>query len=341
MIPLRRHKTNIKEEITMNSVMKRRGFVPAILLAGVICAPAAAQNYPVKPVRLMVPFVAGGNTDIIARVVTPEMSKALGQQIVIENRGGAGSTIGTEVVAKSPADGYTLLMVSAAHVINPAMIKKLPYDSIKDFAPISVVADVPTAFAVHPHLPVKNVKEFIALAKTRPGQLNYSTAGRGTVGHLAAELLSSMASIKMVHIAYKGTGQSITDLIAGHVQLQFSSMPAVINHARAGKLRLLAQTGEKRSAAAKDVPTMVESGVKGFVVSSGFGLLAPAGTPRPVIDRVHGALLKALSDSGVRNNLSGQGADPVGNTPEEYAKFNQVEIAKWVKVARGAGIDPE
>jgi tripartite-type tricarboxylate transporter receptor subunit TctC len=309
-------------------------------LLGFAAVPALAQ-YPVKPVRLMVPFVAGGNTDIIARVVTPEMSKALGQQIVIENRGGAGSTIGTEVVAKSPADGYTLLMVSAAHVINPAMIKKLPYDSIKDFAPISVVADVPTAFAVNPHLPVKNVKEFVALAKAKPGQLNYSTAGRGTVGHLAAELLSSIAGIKMVHVAYKGTGQSITDLIAGHVQLQFSSMPAVINQARAGKLRLLAQTGEKRSAAAQDVPTMVESGIKGFVVSSGFGLLAPAGTPRPVIDRVHGALVKALSDPGVRNNLSGQGADPVGNTPEQYDAFNKAEIAKWIKVARGAGIDPE
>src|SRR5688572_608707 len=201
-------------------------------LLGFAAVPALAQ-YPVKPVRLMVPFVAGGNTDIIARVVTPEMSKALGQQIVIENRGGAGSTIGTEVVAKAPADGYTLLMVSAAHVINPAMIKKLPYDSIKDFAPISVVADVPTAFAVNPHLPVKNVKEFVALAKAKPGQLNYSTAGRGTVGHLAAELLSSIAGIKMVHVAYKGTGQSITDLIAGHVRLQFSSMPAGIIPGRA------------------------------------------------------------------------------------------------------------
>jgi tripartite-type tricarboxylate transporter receptor subunit TctC len=307
----------------------------------VVPAQADAQTYPTKPVRLMVPFVPGGNTDIIARVVAPEMSKALGQQLVIENRGGGGSTIGTEVVAKSPPDGYTLLLVSAAHVINPAMIKKLPYDSIRDFAPISVVADVPTAFAIHPTLPVKNVKEFIALAKARPGQLNYSTAGRGTVGHLSAELLSSIAQIKMVHIAYKGTGQSITDLIAGHVQLQFSSMPAVINHARAGKLRLLAQTGEKRSAAAKDVPTMLESGVKGFVVSSGFGLLAPAGTPRPVIDRVHGALLKALAEPNVRNNLSGQGAEPVGNTPEAYDAFNKAEIAKWIKVARGAGIDPE
>jgi tripartite-type tricarboxylate transporter receptor subunit TctC len=302
---------------------------------------AGAQTYPVKPVRMMVPFVPGGNTDIIARIVAPEMSKVLGQQIVIENRGGAGSTIGTEVVAKAPPDGYTVLMVSAAHVINPAMIKKLPYDSVKDFAPITIVADVPTAFAVHPQLPVRNVKEFITLARSRPGQLNYSTAGRGTVGHLAAELLSSTAKIKMVHVAYKGTGQSIIDLIAGHVQLQFSSMPAVINHARAGKLRLLAQTGEKRSAAAQDVPTMVESGIAGFVVSSGFGLLAPAGTPRPAIDRVHGALVKAINEPSVRSNLSGQGADPVGNTPEAYEAFNKAEIAKWIKVAREAGIQPE
>ncbi len=308
-----------------------------------VFAPHAAlgQAYPVKPVRVIVPFVAGGNTDIIARIVSAEMSKALGQQIVIENRGGAGSTIGSEAVAKSPPDGYTLLMVSAAHVINPAMIRKLPYDSLKDFAPISIVADVPTAFAVHPLLPVKSVKEFIALAKARPDQLNYSTAGRGTVGHLSAELLSSMARIKMVHVPYKGTGQSITDLIAGHVQLQFSSMPAVIQHARGGKLRLLAQTGARRSGAAPDVPTMVESGVAGFVVSSGFGLLAPAGTPRPVIDRVHGALVKALAEPSVRNNLSSQGADPVGNTPEEYEKFNRAEIEKWIKVARAAGIEPE
>ena len=326
----------------MNSSPRRRAFACFAALAGMIAATAAgAQSYPVKPVRLMVPFVPGGNTDIIARVVAPEMSKALGQQIVIENRGGAGSVIGTEVVAKAPPDGYFLLMVSAAHVINPAMARKLPYDSIRDFAPISIVADVPTAFAVHPALPVKTVKEFIALAKTRPGQLNYSTAGRGTVGHLAAELLSSIAKIKMVHVPYKGTGQSITDLIAGHIQLQFSSMPAVIHHARAGKLRLLAQTGEKRSAAAPDVPTMLESGVAGFVVSSGFGLLAPAGTPRPVIDRVHGALLRALADPNVKNNLSGQGAEPVGNTPEQYDAFNKSEIAKWIKVAREAGIEPE
>ncbi len=280
----------------MIATKPRRWFLCACLAA--LASSAFAQTYPAKPVRMIVPFVAGGNTDIIARIVATEMTKGLGQQIVIENRGGAGSTIGTEAAAKSPPDGYTLLMVSAAHVINPAMIKKLPYDSLKDFAPISIVADVPTAFAVHPQLPVKNVKEFIALARARPGQLNYSTAGRGTVGHLSAELLGSMAKIKMVHVPYKGTGQSITDLIAGHVQLQFSSMPAVIQHARGGKLRLLAQTGAKRSGAAPDVPTMVESGVAGFVVSSGFGLLAPAGTAaahhRPCARRARQGARRAL-----------------------------------------------
>lgn len=317
-----------------------KSLVLALALA-LVPAVGGAQQYPVKPVRVIVPFIPGGNTDIIGRIVSPKLGENLGQPIIIDNRGGAGSTIGTEAAAKSPADGYTLLLVSAAHVINPAMIKKLPYDSLKDFAPISIVADVPTAFVVHPALPVKTVKEFIALARARPGELNYSTAGRGTVGHLSAELLSSIAKLKMVHVPYKGTGQSITDLIAGHVQLQFSSMPAVIQHSRTGKLRMLAQTGAKRSAAATDVPTMVESGVAGFVVSSGFGLLAPAGTSRAVIDRVQGALVKALADPGVKNNLSGQGADPVGNTPEAYDAFNKAEIAKWIKVAREAGIQPE
>ena len=301
----------------------------------------AGQAYPAKTIRMIVPFAAGGNTDIIARIVAPEMSKQFGHQIVIDNRGGGGSVIGSEIAAKSPPDGYTLLMVSAAHVINPAMVKKLPYDSIRDFVPISVVADVPTAFVVHPALPVKNVKEFIALAKAKPGELNYSTAGRGTVGHLAAELLSSSAKIKMVHVPYKGSGPSIIDLMAGHVQLQMSSMPAVIHYAKAGKLRMIAQTGKTRSPAVADVPTMEEAGLKGFVVSSGFGLLAPANTPRPIVDRVHGTLVKALAEPSVKNSLSGQGADPVGNKPEDYEAFNKSEIAKWIKVTREAGIQPE
>jgi tripartite-type tricarboxylate transporter receptor subunit TctC len=316
--------------------------VAYFVAAGLVVAGTSwAQSYPVKPVRMIVPFVPGGNTDIIGRVFAPKMSELLGQQIVVENRGGAGSTIGTELVARAAPDGYMILMVSAAHTINPAMIKKLPYDSVKDFAPVSIIADVPTAFVVHPSLPAKNVKEFIAIARARPGEINYSTAGRGTVGHLAAELLSSTAKIKLVHVPYKGTGQSMVDLVAGHVQMQLSSMPAAIQHVRTGRLRMIAQTGKRRSAAAPDVPTMEESGLPGFVVSSGFGMFAPAGTPRAVIDRIHSALVKALNDPAVKENLSKQGAEVVASTPEEYDRFNRAEIAKWIKVAGEAGITPE
>ncbi|MDP2241717.1 MAG: tripartite tricarboxylate transporter substrate binding protein [Burkholderiales bacterium] len=300
-----------------------------------------AQAYPVKPVRMIVPFAPGGNTDIIARIVAPEMAKALGQQIIIDNRGGAGSMLGTDAAAKSPPDGYTLLMVSAAHVINPAMVKKLPFDPVSSFAAISMVADVPSALVVHPSLPVRNVKDLINLARANPGKLNYASAGRGSIGHLSAELLGSMAGIKMTHIPYKGAGPAVVDTMAGHVELLISSMPAVIGFARSGKLRMIAQGGEKRSTAAPDVPTMIEAGVPGFVVSAGFGLFAPAGTPRPVIDRVLAALKSALSDSAVRKNLSDQGAEPVGGTPEAYAAFTRSEIDKWIKVARTAGIQPE
>ena len=320
----------------------RAAFCGAAACTLIAAAPlVTAQAYPVKPVRMIVPFVPGGNTDIIGRVFSPKLSELLGQQIVVENRGGAGSTIGTELVARATPDGYTILMVSAAHTINPAMIKKLPYDSVKDFAPVSIIADVPTAFVVHPSLPAKTVKEFIAIARARPGEINYSTAGRGTVGHLAAELLSSTARIKLVHVPYKGTGQSMVDLVAGHVQMQLSSMPAAIQHVRTGRLRMIAQTGKQRSGAAPEVPTMEQAGLPGFVVSSGFGMLAPAGTPRPIIDRLHAALVKALNDPAVKDNLAKQGAEIVASTPEEYDQFNRAEIAKWLKVAAQAGIAPE
>ncbi len=311
-----------------------------LVLSGTAWA-AQPQAYPVKPVRMIVPFAPGGNTDIIARIVAPGMSKALGQQIIIDNRGGAGSMLGTDMAAKSPADGYTLLMVSAAHVINPAMVKKLPFDPVKSFAAISKVADVPSAIVVHPSLPVKNAKQLIALAKASPGKLNYSSAGRGSIGHLSAELLGSVAQIKMTHVPYKGAGPALVDTMAGHVELLISSMPAVIGQSRAGKLRMIAQGGEKRSPAAADVPTMIESGVPGFVVTAGFGLFAPAGTPRPAIDRVLAALKASLSDQNTRERLSGEGADPVGGTPEEYEQFTRNEIEKWIKVARAAGIQPE
>lgn len=315
------------------------------LVAGALALPLGpsvhAQNFPVKSIRMIVPFAPGGNTDIIGRVFAPKMGEALGQQVIVDNRGGAGGAIGTELVARAAPDGYTLLMVSAGHVINPAMVKKLPYDSIRDFAPISVIADVPTALVVHPSLPVRTVKELVVLARARPGQLFYSTAGRGTVGHLSAELLNSVAKIKLTGVHYKGAGQALIDVVAGHVQIQFPSMPAAIPHVSSGKLRMVGQTGEKRSPAAPETPTMIEAGLKDFLVSSGFALFAPAGTPRPVIDRVHGALVKALNDPAVKENLAKQGAEVVGSTPEEHDRFNRSEIAKWIKVVKEAGIDPE
>ncbi|HJQ63765.1 MAG TPA: tripartite tricarboxylate transporter substrate binding protein [Burkholderiales bacterium] len=317
---------------------------PAVLLALLLTATTTtlyAQSYPTRAVRMIVPFAPGGNTDIIGRVYAPKMAEALGQQLIIDNRGGAGSTIGTELAAKAAPDGYTILMVSAAHTINPAMAKKLPYDSVRDFAPVGIVADVPTALVVHPSLPTKNVKEFIAVARGRPGEIFYSTAGRGTVGHLASELLNSVAQIKITAVHYKGTGPSMIDLVAGHVQMQFPSMPAAVQYTRPGKLRMIAQTGEKRSSAAPEVPTMQEQGLKSFVVSSGFAMFAPAGTPKPIIDRLNGALVKALNDPGVKNNLTQQGAEVVASSPEAHDKFNRAEIAKWIKVAREAGIQPE
>jgi tripartite-type tricarboxylate transporter receptor subunit TctC len=302
---------------------------------------SSGQAYPAKPVRMIVPFAPGGNTDIIARVYAPKMSELLGQQVIIDNRGGAGSTIGTEAVARAAPDGYTLLMVSAAHTINPAMIRKMPYDSVKDFTPLGIVADVPTAFVIHPSLPAKGVKEFIAIARSQPGAINYSTAGRGTIGHLSAELLQSAAKIKLTAIHYKGSGPSMIDLVAGHVQMQLSSMPAALQFTSGGRLRMIAQTGETRSPAAPDIPTMQEQGLKGFVVASGFAMFGPANLPRPIVDRVNGALVKALNDPAVKSNLAKQGADVVAGTPEQHDKFNRNEIAKWIKVARAAGIEPE
>jgi len=313
--------------------------VAAAALAAALM-PVNAQNYPSKTVRMVIPFAAGGNTDIIGRIFVPKMAELLGQQIIVDNRGGAGGTIGTEAVKRAAPDGYTLLMASAGHTINPAMIRKLPYDSVKDFVPIGIVADVPTAFVIHPSLPSKNLKEFIALAKARPNDIFYSTAGIGTVGHLSAELLISTANIKLTAVHYKGSGPSMIDLVGGHVQMQFPSMPAAVGHVATGKLRMIAQTGAKRSPAAPTVPTMQEQGLKDFVVSSGFSMFAPAGTPKAVIDKVNSALVQSLKDAKVSKTLIDQGAEPVGSSPEEHDKFNRAEIQKWIKVARAAGIQP-
>ena len=305
-----------------------------------LSAPIQAQNYPTRTIRMVIPFAAGGNTDIIGRIFAPKMAEILGQQIIIDNRGGAGGTIGTEAVMRAAPDGYTLLMASAGHTINPAMIKKLPYDSVKDFTPMGIVADVPTAFVIHPSLPPKNLKEFIALAKARPDDIFYSTAGIGTVGHLSAELLISTAKIKITAVHYKGSGPSMIDLVGGHVQMQFPSMPAAVPYVASGKLRMIAQTGEKRSPAAPTIPTMIEQGMKDFIVSSGFSMFGPANTPKAIVDRVNAALAQSLKDPKVSKTLLDQGAEPNGSTAEAHDKFNRAEIQKWIKVARAAGIQP-
>lgn len=315
----------------------------ALLAALLLCSGiTVAADYPTKPVRLVVPFPAGGPVDITARTLSPRLGDALGQRILIDNRGGAGSTLGTAIVAKSPPDGYTIGMVSSAHVINPSVRKNLPYDSINDFAPITLVADVPNGLVIHPSLPVKDIRQLVALAKARPGQLAYATPGHGTSTHLAIEMLSHAAGgLKMLHVPYKGVGPATADVIAGNSQMIFAALPAFIEFVRAGRLRMIAQAGANRSPAAPEVPTMIEQGYKDFVVSSGFGMFAPAKTPRPVVDRVNAAVAKALADPAVRKGLSGQGAEPVGNSPDEYDRYNRSEIERWTKVARAAGVVPE
>ena len=312
----------------------------AIALIAANCT-ALAQNYPARTIGMVIPFAAGGNTDIIGRIFAPKMAEILGQQIIIDNRGGAGGAIGTEIVMRAPPDGYTLLMASAGHTINPSMIKKLPYDSVRDFTPMGIVADVPTAFVLHPSLPPKNLKEFVALAKVRPNDIFYSTAGIGTVGHLSAELLISTAKIKLTGVHYKGSGPAMTDLVGGHIQMQFPSMPAAVPYVASNRLRMIAQTGEKRSPAAPTVPTMIEQGMKDFIVSSGFSMFGPANTPKAVVDRVNAALVQALKDPKVSKTLLEQGAEPNGSTPDVHDKFNRAEIQKWIQVVRAAGIEAQ
>lgn len=300
----------------------------------------AAYPEPGRPIRLVVPFAPGGNVDIISRAISNELGQTLGAPIVVDNRAGAGGEIGSDIVAKAPPDGYTVLMVSASHVINPSMVKKLPYDTIKAFAAVSMVSDVPTVLVAHPSVQAKTLKELIALAKANPDKLNMGTSGIGTVGHLSGELLKSMAQIKVEIIHYKGAGPALIDLLGGHVQLQFVSMPAAMSYIRSGKLRAIAMTGAKRSPAAPDIPTMAEEGLPGFLVSTGFGLFVPAGTPRPIIDKLHDAIVKTLKIPAVKERLAKEGAEPVGSTPEEYEAFVRSEIAKWMKVVKEAGIKP-
>jgi tripartite-type tricarboxylate transporter receptor subunit TctC len=307
-----------------------------------LCAAAAhAQTFPTKPIRLVNPAAPGGNSDVFFRLLQPKMSEALGQPVVMDYRPGAGGTVGGEVIARAAPDGYVTGLVAASFVINPAMIRKMPYDTAKDFTALGLIVDVPSGLVVHPSLPARNVKQLIALAKASPGQIFYSTSGRGTVGHLAAELLNSMSGIKLVHVPYKGAGPAVIDLIAGNIQLQFASIPLLVGHVQSGKLRMIAQTGEKRAGSAKDIPTMEESGLKGFVVRSPFGFVGPANIPRTVAERLNAALVTAIRDPENHKALISAGAEPMASTLDEHALSVRTEIEKWKKVAKDAAIEPQ
>ena len=317
----------------------------AMLLSGAAMAQnpstVSGQGFPNKLIRVVNPAAPGGNSDVFFRLLQPKMTEVLGQQLVFDYRAGAGGTVGGEIIAKSPPDGYTVGFVAASFVINPSMIKKMPYDTVKDFTGLGLIVDVPSGLVVHPSLPVKNVKELITLAKSRPGQLFCSSSGRATVGHMSVELFNAMAGTKIVHVPYKGAGPAIIDLVAGHVQLQFSSLPLVYGHVQQGRIRLIAQTGDKRAGFAKDIPTMIEAGMPGYVVSSGFSYIGPAGIPRAIGERLNSALVTSLRDPSNRKFLIEQGAEPVGSTLDEHEVYIKSEVAKWIKVVKQAGIEAQ
>lgn len=310
----------------------------AALALAASLSPVLAQNYPAKTIRMIVPFPPGGTTDILARVAGQKITEAFGQQVIIDNRPGAGGNIGTELVAKAAPDGYTLLTDPGSTLtINPSLFAKLSYDVLKDFAPVTIIAAVPNLLVVHPSLPVKSVKELITLAKARPGQLNYASTGAGQSTHLSMELFKTMAGINVVHIPYKGSSPALVDLLGGQVSLMFDNMPSSLPHVKAGKLRALAVSTLKRSPAMPQLPTVAESGLPGFEVSVWFGVLAPAGTPREIVNKLNGAIVKSLQNPDVHERLAGQGAEPIGNTPEQFTAQMQRDLVKWAKVVKDSG----
>jgi len=299
-----------------------------------------SQNYPARAIRLIVPFPPGGSNDIVGRMVGQQLGERLAQSVVIDNRGGAGGTIGTDMAAKATPDGYTLLLISVAHAFNPAMYKKLPYDPEKAFAPIGMVAAGPVALTVHPSVPAQSVKELIALVKANPGKMNYATAGIGSFQHLASELFKLQAGLDMVHIPYKGGGPAMMDTIAGQAQINMASLIQVIPHAKSGKLRLLATSGTKRSALFPDVPTVAET-VPGYDATNWWGLVAPAATPQAILARLNSELEIVLKSDETRKRVENEGAEVVRMTPAEFGRFMAEETQKWAKVVKQAGITAE
>jgi tripartite-type tricarboxylate transporter receptor subunit TctC len=315
-------------------------WVSGFLLA--VCFSVQAQSdYPVRPVKIVVPSPPSGGTDIIARVLAQDFSKALGQQFFVENKPGAGNMIGIESVARAPGDGYTVLMVASTLALNSVLYKKVSYDPVRDFAPITLAATAPNIFIVHPSLPAKTLSDFIALAKQKPGQLSYGTPGVGTSPHMSTELLKSMAGIDLQHVPYKGTAPALTDVIAGQICCMFSNALTALPHIQSGRVRALGVSGPKRLAAAPDVPTVGEAGVPGYAAMQWYGLVAPAGTPPAVIARLNAEALKALKSDEMHKRLAADGAEPVGTSPAEFAAFIKAELQKWARVAREAHIEQQ
>ena len=304
-----------------------------LVFAGV----AGAQEFPAKPVRVVVPFPAGGTTDIIGRIVGQRLTKDWKHQVVIDNRPGGGANIGAEVAMRSPADGYTLFMASTAHSINATLYPKLAYDPLKDFSPISIMADTAQVLVVHPSVPVKDVRELITLLKRRPGEMNYSSAGNGSQPHLTAEMFGMLTGTRMTHVPYKGGPQAMTDLMAGFVALSFATAPSAVPNVKAGKVRALGVSSLTRIPALPDVPTIAESGLPGFEANNVFGMVGPPGLPPALVDRINGELVNALKDPAVRRQLSEQGAEARSSTPAEYAALIRNEVANWGKVVRQSG----
>jgi tripartite-type tricarboxylate transporter receptor subunit TctC len=304
-------------------------------------APVAAQAWPARPVRIVAASSPGSGVDLVARVLAQKLSDQLGQPFVVDNRAGAGGNLGAEVAARSAPDGYTLFMGTPAHAINAALYRKLGYDLLRDFAPVSLATTGHYVLVVNPSVPAKSVRELLALAKARPGRLTYASAGAGNATHLAGELLRSMTGIDMLHVPYKGSGPALSDVIAGHADLMFANLTAALPHIKSARLRALGVSGSARAESARDLPTIAEAGVPGYTVNAWYGVLVPAGTPSDIIGRLNGELARALRAPDTRTRLAADGADPAPGTPAEFGRLIQSEVATWTKVIAQAGIRPE
>ena len=314
------------------------------IVAAVLCAfagMAIAQQYPSKPIKIVVPYPPGGFNDTLGRTLGAKFTEAWGQPAVVENKPGANTMIGNDFVAKSPPDGHTLLVVAFPFAVAPSLLRNMPYDTVKDFAPVALAAQSPNLLVVNPSLPVKSVGELIALAKAKPNSLSYASTGNGSSNHISMELFKSLAGVQIVHIPYKGSAPAVTDLLGGQVHLMFDNVPNVLPHVKAGKLTALGQTGVKRSALISDIPTVAEAGVPGYEVTVWFGLVAPAGTPREVIQKLNAEMLRILAMPDVRERFLAQGVEPAGGTPEQFGEHIRAQMAKWAKVVADAGVKAE